>query len=96
MLANHLKFARRFSTRLHHVTKFYKDAVVVPFADPAADLTGFSVRLDKKSLTTADGHRYFVPSPWLAHVVCLEFLAQKDYIIASSMPMVVDADRSLV
>jgi chaperone required for assembly of F1-ATPase len=80
---------RAFSSgALHHVKKFYKNATVVPYSDASGQHLGYSVKLDKKSLSTADGHRYFVPNAWLAHLVSLEFLSQKDYIVSTSMPLV--------
>lgn len=76
------------SSQLHHVPKFFKDVTVVPFIDPTGLHEGFTIKLDKRTLSTADGHRYFLPSELLAHIVCMEFYSQKDYIVSTSMPMV--------
>lgn len=89
MLRTSTALKRAFSlSQLHHVPKFYKEVNVAPFVDPTATHEGFTVKLDTKTLSTADGHRYFVPSALLAHVVCLEFAAQQDYIVINSMPLV--------
>lgn len=83
------RLARSFSQSLHHVAKFYKDASVLPYHNALSPSdSGFTVKLDKKTLSTADGHKYFLQSESLAHLVALEFLAQKDYIVSSSMPLV--------
>ena len=78
----------RFSniSTVHHVRKFYKEVKVVPFDDGSE--TSFTVKLDDRTMKTADGHKYFVPSETLAHIVAMEFYSQKDYIISSSMPLV--------
>ena len=78
----------RFSniSSVHHVRKFYKEVHVVPFENGLDG--GFTVKLDKRGLKTADGHKYFTPSETLAHLVAMEFHSQKDYIISSSMPLV--------
>ncbi len=89
MMFKNWKLSRFFSGGLsatHHVRKFYKNVTIEPFVE--ADDKGFTVRLDGRSAKTADGHKYFVPTEYLAHLVALEFLAQEEYIVANSMPLV--------
>lgn len=69
--------------------KFYKDASVLPYHNALSpNDSGFTVKLDKKTLSTADGHKYFLQNEALAHLVALEFMVQKEYVVSSSMPLV--------
>lgn len=80
---------RRFSSigSFHHVPKFYKQAIVEKM--PSDDLeNGHTVKLDQRTLKSAEGRKYVVPNGLLAHLVALEFLAQKDYIVGATMPLV--------
>ena len=83
--------SRRFSSigTLHHVPKFYKRATVESVEDDEGG-RGYTVKLDQRSLKTADGHRYVLPSPTVAHIVALEFMSQKQYIVAATMPLVLE------
>lgn len=73
-------------TSVHHVNKFYKNATVERFQEEG--ISGYTVKLDGRSSRTADGHKYFLPTETLAHLVSIEFLSQQDYIVSSSMPLV--------
>ena len=82
------KLAREFSSlkSLHHVKKFYKRVEVVPYIE--GPITAYTVKLDGKSLKTADGHKYFVANKILGNLVAVEFHCQKEHIVGATLPLV--------
>ena len=72
-------------SHVHHVSKFYKEIGVVPFEHDDRPMS--TVILDQRHLKSADGHKYFVPNPTLAHIVSMEFASQRDYIVMNTLPM---------
>ena len=82
-------FSSTSLTSVPHVKKFYKSVGVEPHAESGKNY--YTVKLDKRSTKTPDGHKFFVPAEPLAHLVAMEFMSQKDYIVSSSLPLVCEA-----
>jgi ATP12 chaperone protein len=79
----------------HHVKKFYTKVEPYPFETPAendraANSNLWTVKLDGKTLKTADKHKYFVPNEILARMVAMEFYQQHEYIISATLPLVIE------
>lgn len=67
--------SRLFSglSQVHHVKKFYKKVTVEPFNEDGAK--GYTVKLDGRGAKSPDGHKFFVPTEPLAHLIAMEFLS---------------------
>ena len=78
---------------VQHVSKFYTKAEACPYEkkDFAKTIGGrqlWTVKLDGRTLRTADKHEYFVPSELLARMITMEFYQQHEYIISATLPLV--------
>ena len=79
---------------VQHVSKFYTKAEACPYEkkDFATTIGGrqlWTVKLDGRTLRTADKHEYFVPSELLARMITMEFYQQHEYIISATLPLVI-------